>query len=68
MVLQAAERLEDHAGRLLEELLVADLEVQVHDLEVVVEAPGLALGAGVMRSKRLASRIWLKRQIALAAR
>ena len=37
VLLQAPERLEDHAGLLLEELLVAHVEVQVHHLEVVVE-------------------------------
>jgi hypothetical protein len=41
--LQPPECLEDHSRLLLEELLVADLEVAAHDLEVGVERLGLAL-------------------------
>jgi hypothetical protein len=46
VLLEPQERFEDLAGLALEEALVADLEVAVHDLEVVVQYQHLPRGIG----------------------
>ena len=68
MALQREERVEDRAGRALEERLVAHVEELVDALELVVDRRPASVAAGCSRACRFCSRIVLTWRTSLAAR